>query len=256
MYQKTDQSEFAPGFIWQLLALTIIAFALVLFLGHVMPPDNRTFVSNQVPLMAPWMLAGGKTIENGLRSFAGHPAETVSAQLLVRSLIGFLIIGVVCPAVFLLRWRRRKISAASEGSVSPWRTSDVLTGLCTAVTVFFIATSVPFAIYAQITGEKLRNAHALQTNRDAIITDVNMIGVKAAEYYILPKELGGGNRSCEGFALPPELTKNENGVYTVVAHKASVDIEARSVRYPAASINVTADSAGRLGRWEYGGLFQ
>jgi hypothetical protein len=67
---------------------------------------------------------------------------------------------------------------------------------------------------AIIVGISLFNASSLQSNRDALITDMAAIASMAQEYYRKPKALAGGGYRFTGFTIPQPLRSNSNGTFT------------------------------------------
>jgi len=64
-------------------------------------------------------------------------------------------------------------------------------------------------------GLSMFTAQSVGANRDAIISDLTNLAANAYQYRIRPTTMGGGGGSYVGYALPPSLASNENGVYTV-----------------------------------------
>jgi Tfp pilus assembly protein PilE len=67
---------------------------------------------------------------------------------------------------------------------------------------------------AIVVGINLASTSAQSANRDAVIADLNNIGVFAQQYYRKPTTMGGGGNSFTGWTIPPNLTKTANGTYT------------------------------------------
>lgn len=256
MFQKTESSEFASGFIWQVVLLTAIVFALVLFSGRLFRSQQREAVGTPAIVVFPWTLAGGHTIENGLFAFSGKPPQAVNAKTQVRTLAGMLVVAVICPTIYLLRWRRRRVSIEATHDPTPWRISDVLHALCAVFVLLVAAAILPIGVYSAIMHQNLREAQAVQSNRDAIVNELNFIAFNLSQYYILPKEYGGGNHSFDGYKFPKEASKTAEATYSVTPHAQTVGIHAESVLYSSCRIDVRVDSLGRLGQWVYGGPFQ
>ncbi len=68
---------------------------------------------------------------------------------------------------------------------------------------------------AIVVGINLFQASAVQSNRDAIIADLNNLASQAQMYYKKPASLGGGGNSFVGFAIPTGMGSNANGAYTI-----------------------------------------
>lgn len=66
---------------------------------------------------------------------------------------------------------------------------------------------------AIVVGINIASTSAQSANRDAVISDLNNIGIFAQEYYKKPKTMGGGGNSFIGWRIPPTLVKTGNGSY-------------------------------------------
>jgi hypothetical protein len=253
MYPKTDSSEFAPGFLWQVAVLTLIILSLIIFADQIFRSSERENVQTPRIVLFPWAIAGAHTIDNGLRAFSGRPAEAVSGKDQVRALAGFLIVLVLCPTVFLLRWRKRSLQQATP---TVWSLSHLFYVLCGALVLYLSIAALPIAVFGDLSHRRLRDAQAVQSSRDGIINDLYTIAIDVSEYYILPRELGGGNHNYEGYKIPEAWTKTNEGSYTIRPSAQTVTIHAESIRYPSSSVEMQVDSLGRMGRWSYSGKFQ
>ena len=60
------------------------------------------------------------------------------------------------------------------------------------------------------------NSNSVQSNRDAVIADLNYLSMMARGYYKKSDSLGGGNNDFNGFEIPRSLESNENGTYHIV----------------------------------------
>lgn len=94
-----------------------------------------------------------------------------------------------------------------------------------------------------------------QSNRDAIINDLNNLSAMAYQYRIRPNSMGGGEGSYTGFKIPARMTSNKNAAYETVL------VEADRVRIRATSaagygtVESSIDKDGRLGDWAYTARF-
>lgn len=95
----------------------------------------------------------------------------------------------------------------------------------------------------------------VESNRDAIINDLNNLSALTYQYRIRPKSMGGGEGSYTDFKLPPRMASNENASYETLI------VEATRVRYRATSakgngtVEASIDGDGQLGDWTYTGKF-
>ena len=105
-------------------------------------------------------------------------------------------------------------------------------------------------------GLSLFSAQSIQSNRDAIINDLNNLAAQAYQFRIRPTSMGGGQGDYTAFSIPTKMRTNENGTYSASPSQNSIALTAVSAQNASNSITVTIDSFGRLGEWSYLGDFQ
>jgi hypothetical protein len=204
----------------------------------------------------PWMIGGKQTIANGLRAFSGKPPEPPPAGDRARALVPILIGMVLCPTVFFLEWRRRRLSKKAQSERPPLKMSITFYALSGVVIVFVSLAVGPIAFFGEKSRADVRHAQAVQGNRDLMINELNALAVDAAQYYVLPKSLGGGGRSFEGYSEPEKYAKTGEALYTVIVKNNVAAFHAISARYSSCSIDVNVDSLGHMAGWNYKGEFQ
>ena len=256
MYQKTKSPEFASGLFWQVCLLTLFAVAFVLYSQKSFWPESMYALRTYTPTLFPWVVAAGQTIESGLLAFSGKPVLAPGGREEADVLVALLLAAVVFPTVFLLEWRRRKVSGHPSQEREPLRVSGVLYALSGVIVLLMAVTILPTTIVSESARSSLRHRQALQTNRDAVMYGMNLIDVDLSQYYILPKDLGGGNHSYKQYHLPPQLAASDVATYVVTAEDKVASIRATSTRLPSSWISVEVDSTGRMGKWAVGGELQ
>jgi|WetSurMetagenome_2_1015567.scaffolds.fasta_scaffold716295_1 hypothetical protein len=105
-------------------------------------------------------------------------------------------------------------------------------------------------------GLSLFSAQSVQSNRDAMINDLNNLSAQAYQFRIRPSSMGGGQGDYTTFSIPTKMKTNENGVYTAATAANTIVFTAVSAQNAANTIKVTVDSDGKLGTWIYAGDFQ
>jgi hypothetical protein len=105
-------------------------------------------------------------------------------------------------------------------------------------------------------GLSLFSAQSVQSNRDAIINDLNNLAAQAYQFRIRPTSMGGGQGDYTTFTIPIKMRTNENGTYVASPSSNSIDITATSAQNSSNYITVTIDTDGRLTNWSYYGDFQ
>jgi hypothetical protein len=255
MSQRTDSPEFAPGFMWQIVLLTIAMLCLAVYSRTQQGSIGRMGVDSPTSIF-PWMIGGKQTIQNGLRAFSGKPPEPPPIDDRARALGPLLISMVLCPTVFFLEWRRRRLAKALLLQRTPLSMSGSLYVLCGMVVVIVAVAVGPIAYFGENARANTRHAQAVQTNRDFIINELNMLALDAAQFNILPKQLGGGDRSFAGYSLTGARAKTEEASYTVTGTTSAVVFRAVSIRYPSCAVQVQVDSLGHMRDYRYEGEFQ
>jgi hypothetical protein len=92
--------------------------------------------------------------------------------------------------------------------------------------------------------------------RDNIIADLTNIAENASQYRIRPVSIGGGGGSYGGYSIPPGLSRNENGSYTIIGtpDSASINLRGGSSLNSDDWVEGTYGAAGRLvGPFKWGG---
>ena len=83
-----------------------------------------------------------------------------------------------------------------------------------------IVLGIILVLLAMAVGVAKFNNSAVQSNRDAVIMDLNTLSLMAKTYYKKDNSLGGGNYSFLGYKIPERLRNNENGNYSIISTQA------------------------------------
>jgi type II secretory pathway pseudopilin PulG len=108
-------------------------------------------------------------------------------------------------------------------------------------------------------GLSLFSAQSIQSNKDAIINDLNNIAAQAYQYRIRPSSMAGGNGSYTGFTIPSKMASNANATYVSVATAGStVTFTATSANNTANKVYAAIDTDGKFvpTAWSYTSEFQ
>ncbi len=106
-------------------------------------------------------------------------------------------------------------------------------------------------------GISLFTAQSISNNRDAMIHDLNNIAQSAYQFRISIRQLGGGEGNYSNYVIPPQMTENNNGRYSVLdAQVNEVTLKGISVADSSNSITVIVDSNGKLTGLTFAGDFQ
>ncbi|GAB4140771.1 MAG: hypothetical protein Fur0015_10840 [Ignavibacteriales bacterium] len=69
-------------------------------------------------------------------------------------------------------------------------------------------------------GITLYREHAIDQKRNNVINDCVHLAAIAQEYYLKPREYGGGGKSFTNWVIPDELVTNANGHYEITSIKS------------------------------------
>lgn len=107
-------------------------------------------------------------------------------------------------------------------------------------------------------GLSLFGAQSIQSNKDAIINDLNNIAAHAYQYRVRPASMAGGAGSYAGYAIPTKMASNENATYACVAIANQVTFTAVSVSNTVNTVIAKIDGEGKFIQtaWQYTGDFQ
>ncbi|MEX2117875.1 MAG: hypothetical protein WEB37_13415 [Bacteroidota bacterium] len=96
-------------------------------------------------------------------------------------------------------------------------------------------------------GLTMFTASSVGSNRDAVISDMTNLSANAYQYRISPNTMGGGGGDYSAYVVPPTLTTNENGSYSIGTTNAStITFTGRSSQYTADSVTGTYGPGGKL----------
>lgn len=82
--------------------------------------------------------------------------------------------------------------------------------------LLFLFLAVLVVAVAVAVGVSMFNSATIQSNRDGILTDLEVILGDANAYSLRSESNGGGDGSFEGYAVPSRLAGNDNGTYAVL----------------------------------------
>jgi hypothetical protein len=123
--------------------------------------------------------------------------------------------------------------------------------------ILYIIVGVIIIGIAITVGISIVSAQTLATNRDALISDLNHLASYAYQYRIRLRTMGGGQGDYTGFVIPPKLSSNEDGTYTVAsANVNSVSLIATSSENESSTIQVVIGSEGKITAWTFAGDFE
>ncbi len=236
-----ERREFERGFLPVLCLVTVLALAAIISDQQFLETSKRSTFNPTVYQgfsVLPWAAAGGRTLSNGLDAFSGKQLEYPSSSIRLGVIAGLLLGFVVCPTVYLFGWRERRLRNRSSIRLHALSVSSLIYGGCAIITLSIAAAILPIGLIQENTFASLKEAQNVQTNRDAIVHTIYLITVDLKQYRILPKRVGGGEGSCNGYTLPTELGRTQDGVFSTTVDENGATIVGRSLLSPSSSITV------------------
>jgi hypothetical protein len=97
---------------------------------------------------------------------------------------------------------------------------------------------------------------SISANRDALINDLNNLGINAYQFKILPASMGGGSGAYTRYTIPVKLRANEDGGFAIGNASATRLTLVATSALSYGTITVVCDSVGTLGNFTYTGQFQ
>ncbi len=107
-------------------------------------------------------------------------------------------------------------------------------------------------------GLSLFSAQSIQSNKDAIINDLNNIAAHAYQFRIRPASMAGGAGSYVGYSIPTKMATNANASYTCTPTASNVTFTAVSANNSLNKVTAQIDTDGKFvqAQWAYTGDFQ
>lgn len=104
----------------------------------------------------------------------------------------------------------------------------------------------------------LMSAQAVQSNKDAMINDLNHLAAHAYQYRISSSSLAGGAGKYTGYHIPATISSNENGYYSCDVTPDVVTLTAISAQNSGNTITAQIDGSGHFvaSAWTFTGDFQ
>src|SRR5213592_521782 len=106
-------------------------------------------------------------------------------------------------------------------------------------------------------GITMFSSASVQSNKDAIVNDLNNLAANAYQYKIRPTTMGGGQGSYANYTIPTKLQTNDNGSFAVVGAGTAtkITLKGSSSSYSPSYVQADCDSNGRLNAFTYSGQF-
>lgn len=104
-------------------------------------------------------------------------------------------------------------------------------------------------------GIGLFGATSVDSNRGALVEDIQNIAVDAYAFKTRPTTMGGGSGQYTGYRVPPKLQAMDDGTFAATPSSQQVTLAGTSA-LGYGSVTAVLDSTGQLGNYTYTGDFQ
>jgi hypothetical protein len=105
-------------------------------------------------------------------------------------------------------------------------------------------------------GILIYSSQSVESNRDALVGDINNVSSAAWGYYMRAQILGGGGGTFLGFVAPQVLVANDDGSITwVVASDGKSVTFTASSKYGYGTVTATVNDAGSISAFTFTGDF-
>jgi hypothetical protein len=173
---------------------------------------------------------------------------------------GILSLALLGPILGIPAWvmGHRDMKKINAGIIAISQKGLTKSGMiCGIIGTFFSPFMIIIVGIAIAVGLSLFSAQSIQSNKDAMINDLNNIAANAYQYKIRPESMGGGGNSFSGFKLPSKMVSNDNAKYYArVISSTNIKFAAVSSQNADSKIYVSLSEDGNLYDWTFNGDFK
>lgn len=247
---------------WKIRWLVAFTFATIgLAREYYDPSSSRTtlysFHTN------PAFTAAGVTIAEGIDEFSGTIGETPYARGYYYIFLCLVVVWIVGPTILL--FSGRYLSSENMAQAEPHWGRRVMANIGFVIGGFLVLAilipSIPQSVQVYRVYQSIQKGQAIKSHKDDLLGScVAMVNYDAYQYKILPRELGGGGNSYEGYRIsagtfPDDISRKASVIIEEISpNKITVRVDSKM--YPGASIENTLDSSGVASGYAYTGIFQ
>ncbi len=200
---KTRSSEFSSAFTRTLFIATC-AVLLTVFGPKSTGTFGRPFAQE---IIAPaHILAGGITVDNGIKEFQGMKLQSIPKKTKLYLLTMLLLDFVIAPSFFLFAWQHMFMNRSQEGDLGAvrnrWRANGLILILSGMVVAYVCIMHTISAIVNPPVFRTMQFDNMVDQNRSRVITDLAAIDFTAKQYFCLPGNKGGGEHSFHSHLDP------------------------------------------------------
>lgn len=247
-------SEFSRSFVVTMIILTVGTLALFALVDDGNDPRDRDQLDARF-VWAPYIVASGQTISQGMSEFSKAVQEPVQEGAHALVLIGLVAFYVCVPTVLLFLWRERSIARmeeASRGQEGAAYAVFIVTAILSGM--LFVAT-VGGAVTQRMAYADLVEAQTRQSNKDQLINVINDVMWRLRQHRALPRAMGGGEGSYDGFELQAEIAASTHGTVMLDIVPDDVTITAESALFEGSTVGAIYTPDG-ITSWTFEGVFR
>lgn len=251
MAETPKQSfAFSDAFIRWIVVMTCATLFLVNE-NHFMPTFLQHVTIPQRELTHPSAIAYGVTTSEAVREYYDQAVNRASSTEYLTALSIYLIFFIIGPTLLFFAWRSYQTSSRGDPrDGASGQRGLFLAFLVGGILTFTVALpAIPKAIIPNSFFDNLQKLETLDEHRDVIERDLLELAYDAYQYSVLPRGLGGGGGSFEGYSIKPASrwgTGNRNAGFSIQALTRTKATFRAGPAYPSGPITVECDSSGRV----------
>ena len=238
-----------------LIRWLIVTTCATLFLvneNYFTPSLLRHVTIPQREITHPSAVAYGVTTRLAVGEYYDQTAERALSDDYLLALAIYLIFFIAGPTFLFFAWRSYG-TAVREGPPgnAAGRPKVFLPFLVGGILTLAVALpAIPKAVIPDSFFDNLQKMKVMEEHRDAITRDLLELVYDAYQYSVLPRALGGGENSFEGYTIAsgsPWGTGNRNAQFALQAlTRTTAAFRAQSKVYPSLALILLTDSSGRV----------
>ena len=197
------------------------------------------------------VVAARSTLELAINEFSGSPVTRMAGWEYLGAFINLVLIWFIAPTVFLFGWRSLAAGESGGTALTKGKRAGVVLGfvLGGAFTATILIANVPGYLAHRSVFHSVQKEEALQHERDDMFNAAQRVYYDAYQYFILPKDMGGGGNSYVGYSPGDDILKEDRVRQATIVLKdvrpGSIILRAESKLYPGCAVGFTINSAGQ-----------
>ena len=241
---------FSEGFIRWIIVMACATLFLVNE-NHFMPSFLRHVTIPQRELTHPSAVAYSVTTSEAVRENYDQAVNRASSAEYLTALSIYMVFFIIGPTLLFFAWRSYETLARKDppGGAAERRRPFLAFLVGGILTLTVALPAIPKAIIPNSFFDNLQKLETVEEHRDMINRDLLELVYDAYQYSVLPRALGGGGGSFEGYSIRTDShwgTGNRNAEFAVQALTRTTATFSASPAYPAITFTLELDSTGRV----------